>query len=150
MAQSLSNTLKIGCSIQESIVIAHGTGTFQNRSTESDVLSRVAEGFKLKNWKVTALKGMLGHTMGPAAGDELITALGIWNHGLIPGINTTKKLANDVLSDNLEKIKERTKAKNNGNYDLIYRFKEEILDPSGDMKITKDKISISDYKDIDL
>ena len=209
MAQSLSNTLKIGCSIQESIVIAHGTGTFQNRSTESDVLSRVAEGFKLKNWKVTALKGMLGHTMGPAAGDELITALGIWNHGLIPGINTTKKLANDVLSDNLDfclntrevdkekvdaiylnakgfggnngscgvvspsfiksKINKRdfknyeeklseTEAKrkvyleesNNGNYDLIYRFKEEILDPSEDMKITKDKISISDYKDIDL
>ena len=209
MAQSLSNTLKIGCSIQESIVIAHGTGTFQNRSTESDVLSRVAEGFKLKNWKVTALKGMLGHTMGPAAGDELITALGIWNHGLIPGINTTKKLADDVLSDNLDfclntqevdkekvdaiylnakgfggnngscgvvspsfiksKINKRdfknyeeklseTEAKrkvyleesNNGNYDLIYRFKEEVLDPSEDMKITTDKISISDYKDIDL
>ena len=209
MAQSLSNTLKIGCSIQESIVLAHGTGTFQNRSTESDVLSRVAEGFKLKNWKVTALIGMLGHTMGPAAGDELITALGIWNHGLIPGINTTKKLANDVLSDNLdfclntrevdkekidaiylnakgfggnngscgvvspifikskinkrdfknyeeklsdteEKRKVYLEESNNGNYDLIYRFKEEILDPSGDMKITKDKISISDYKDIDL
>ena len=209
MAQSLSNTLKIGCSIQESIVIAHGTGTFQNRSTESDVLSRVAEGFKLKNWKVTALKGMLGHTMGPAAGDELITALGIWNHGLFPGINTTKKLANDVLSDNLDfclstqevdkekvdaiylnakgfggnngscgvvspsfiksKINKRdfknyeeklseTEAKrkvyleesNNGNYDLIYRFKEEVLDPSEDMKITADKISISAYKDIDL
>ena len=209
MAQSLSNTLKIGCSIQESIVIAHGTGTFQNRSTESDVLNRVAEGFKLKNWKVTALKGMLGHTMGPAAGDELITALGIWNHGLIPGINTTKKLADDVLSDNLDfclntqevdkekvdaiylnakgfggnngscgvvspsfiksKINKRdfknyeeklseTEAKrkvyleesNNGNYDLIYRFKEEVLDPSEDMKITEDKISISDYKDIDL
>ena len=209
MAQSLSNTLKIGCSIQESIVIAHGTGTFQNRSTESDVLNRVAEGFKLKNWKVTALKGMLGHTMGPAAGDELITALGIWNHGLIPGINTTKKLADDVLSDNLdfclntqevdkekvdaiylnakgfggnngscgvvspsfikskidkkdlkdyeEKLSE-TEAKrkvyleesNNGNYDLIYRFKEEVLDPSEDIKITADKISISDYKDIDL
>ena len=209
MAQSLSNTLKIGCSIEDSIVIAHGTGTFQNRSTESDVLNRVAEGFKLKNWKVTALKGMLGHTMGPAAGDELITALGIWNHGLIPGINTTKKLADDVLSHNLdfclntqevdkekvdaiylnakgfggnngscgvvspsfikskidkkdlkdyeEKLSE-TEAKrkvyleesNNGNYDLIYRFKEEVLDPSEDMKITVDKISISDYKDIDL
>ena len=102
MAQSISNTIKIGCSIQDSIVIAHGTGTFQNRSTESDVLNRVAEGFELKNWKVTALKGMLGHTMGPAAGDELMTAIGIWNHGLIPGINTTKKLADDVLSDNLD------------------------------------------------
>ena len=209
MAQSLSNTLKIGCSIQESIVIAHGTGTFQNRSTESDVLNRVAEGFKLKDWKVTALKGMLGHTMGPAAGDELITAIGIWNHGLIPGINTTKKLANDVLTDNLDfclstreidkekvdaiylnakgfggnngscgvvspsfikskinktdlknyekklsdtevKRKAYLEESNDGNYELIYRFKEDVLDPSEDMKITKDKISISNYKDIDL
>lgn len=209
MAQSLSNTLKLGCSIQDSIVIAHGTGTFQNRSTESDVLNRVAEGFDLKNWKVTALKGMLGHTMGPAAGDELVTAIGIWNHGLIPGINTTKKLADDVLSDNLDfclkskevdkervdviylnakgfggnngscgvvspsfiksKINKRdienyetklaeTEEKRtiyfeesiNGKYDLIYRFNEEILDPTKDMKILKDKISISGYKDIDL
>jgi acetoacetyl-[acyl-carrier protein] synthase len=209
MAQSLSNTLKIGCSIQESIVIAHGTGTFQNRSTESDVLNRVAEGFELKNWKVTALKGMLGHTMGPAAGDELMTAIGIWNYGFIPGINTTKKLADDVLSDNLDfclntrevdlekvdaiylnakgfggnngscgvvspsfikskinqkdlknyesKLQETEDKRtayfedsNNGNYELIYRFKEEILDPEGDMKITKEKVSISNYKDIDL
>jgi acetoacetyl-[acyl-carrier protein] synthase len=209
MAQSLSNTLKLGCSIQDSVVIAHGTGTFQNRSTESDVLNRVAEGFELKNWKVTALKGMLGHTMGPAAGDELITAIGIWNHGLIPGINTTKKLANDVLSDNLDfclntkevnkekidaiylnakgfggnngscgvvspsfikskidkkdlknyetKLSETEEKRTiyyeesiNGKYDLIYRFNEEILDPTEDIKIFKDKISITDYKDIDL
>ena len=209
MAQSLSNTLKIGCSIENSIVIAHGTGTFQNRSTESDVLNRVAEGFDLKSWKVTALKGMLGHTMGPAAGDELITAIGIWNHGLIPGINTTKKIADDVLTDNLDfclKTKEvdketvnaiylnakgfggnngscgivspgfikskidKQKLKSyetklslteekrniyfeesvNGKYELIYRFNEEILNPSKDMKISKDKISISNYKDIDL
>ncbi len=209
MAQSLSNTLKIGCSIENSIVIAHGTGTFQNRSTESDVLNRVAEGFDLKSWNVTALKGMLGHTMGPAAGDELITAIGIWNHGLIPGINTTKKLADDVLTDNLDfclKTKEvdketvnaiylnakgfggnngscgivspgfikskidKQKLKSyetklslteekrniyfeesvNGKYELIYRFNEEILNPSKDMKISKDKISISNYKDIDL
>ena len=208
MAQSLSNTLKIGCSIENSIVIAHGTGTFQNRSTESDVLNRVAEGFELKSWKVTALKGMLGHTMGPAAGDELITAIGIWNHGLIPGINTTKKLADDVLTDNLDfclKTKEvdketvnaiylnakgfggnngscgivspgfikskidKQKLKSyetklslteekrniyyeesvNGKYELIYRFNEEILNPSKDMKISKDKISISNYKDIE-
>ena len=195
MAQSLSNTLKIGCSIENSIVIAHGTGTFQNRSTESDVLNRVAEGFDLKSWKVTALKGMLGHTMGPAAGDELITAIGIWNHGLIPGINTTKKLADDVLTDNLDfclKTKEvdketvnaiylnakgfggnngscgivspgfikskidKQKLKSyetklslteekrniyfeesvNGKYELIYRFNEEILNPSKDMKLS--------------
>jgi hypothetical protein len=38
----------------------------------------------------------------------------------------------------------------NGKYDLIYRFNEEILDPTEDIKIFKDKISITDYKDIDL
>ena len=38
----------------------------------------------------------------------------------------------------------------NGKYDLIYRFNEEILDPTEDLKITKDKISISNYKDIGL
>ena len=38
----------------------------------------------------------------------------------------------------------------NGKYDLIYRFNEEILDPTKDLKITRDKISISNYKDIDL
>ena len=54
------------------------------------------------------------------------------------------------LSDTEAKRKDYLEESNNGNYDLIYRFKEEVLDPSGDMKITKDKISISDYKDIDL
>ena len=147
--------------------------------------------------------------MGPAAGDELIAAIGIWNHGLIPGINTTKKLADDVISDNLDfclqseevdkekidtiylnakgfggnngscgvvspnfvkskinkkdlkdyeiKLAETEKKRAiyleesiDGKYDLIYRFNEEILDPSIDIKITKDKISISNYKDIDL
>ena len=128
---------------------------------------------------------------------------------MIPGINTTKKLADDVLSDNLDfclKSKEvdvkkidaiylnakgfggnngscgvvspsfikskinKKDLKNyetklavteekraiyledsiNGKYDLIYRFNEEILDPTKDLKIARDKISISNYKDIDL
>ena len=56
----------------------------------------------------------------------------------------------EKLSDTEAKRKVYLEESNNGNYDLIYRFKEEILDPSGDMKITKDRISISDYKDIDL
>ena len=56
----------------------------------------------------------------------------------------------EKLSDTEAKRKVYLEESNNGNYDLIYRFKEEILDPSEDMKITKDKISISDYKDIDL
>ena len=209
MAQSLSNTMKIGCSIKNSMVVAHGTGTFQNRSTESDVLNKVAEGFELKNWKVTALKGMLGHTMGPAAGDELMVALGIWNQGIIPGINTTNQLAQDVSSENLKFCLENTEVEKetidtiflnakgfggnngscgvvspyfieslldkktldkhktmvsetnyareeyfeqsiNGSYELIYKSNEEILDPDIDMTITKDRVTLKNFKDIDL
>ena len=209
MAQSLSNTMKIGCSLKNSMVVAHGTGTFQNRSTESDVLNKVAEGFELKDWKVTALKGMLGHTMGPAAGDELMVALGIWNQGIIPGINTTNKLAQDVSSENLKFCLENTEVEKetidtiflnakgfggnngscgvvspyfieslldkktldkhktmvsetnyareeyfeqsiNGSYELTYKSNEEILDPDIDMKITKDRVTIKNFKDIDL
>ena len=209
MAQSLSNTMKIGCSIKNSMVVAHGTGTFQNRSTESDVLNKVAEGFELKNWKVTALKGMLGHTMGPAAGDELMVALGIWNQGIIPGINTTNKLAQDVSSENLKFCLKNTEVEKetidtiflnakgfggnngscgvvspyfieslldkktldkhktmvsetnyareeyfeqsiNGSYELIYKSNEEIVDPDVDMTITKDRVILKNFKDIDL
>ena len=209
MAQSLSNTMKIGCSLKNSMVVAHGTGTFQNRSTESDVLNKVAEGFELKDWKVTALKGMLGHTMGPAAGDELMVALGIWNQGIIPGINTTDKLAQDVSSENLKFCLKNTEVEKetidtiflnakgfggnngscgvvspyfieslldkktldkhktmvsetnyareeyfeqsiNGSYELTYKSNEEILDPDIDTKITKDRVTIKNFKDIDL
>jgi acetoacetyl-[acyl-carrier protein] synthase len=209
MAQSLSNTMKIGCSIKNSMVVAHGTGTFQNRSTESDVLNKVAEGFELKNWKVTALKGMLGHTMGPAAGDELMVALGIWNQGIIPGINTTNQLAQDVSSENLKFCLKNTEVEKetidtiflnakgfggnngscgvvspyfieslldkktldkhktmvsetnyareeyfeqsiNGSYELIYKSNEEIVDPDVDMTITKDRVTLKNFKDIDL
>ena len=209
MAQSLSNTMKIGCSLKNSMVVAHGTGTFQNRSTESDVLNKVAEGFELKDWKVTALKGMLGHTMGPAAGDELMVALGIWNQGIIPGINTTNKLAQDVSSENLKFCLKNTEVEKetidtiflnakgfggnngscgvvspyfieslldkktldkhktmvsetnyareeyfeqsiNGSYELIYKSNEEILDPDIDMTISKDRVTLKSFKDIDL
>ena len=209
MAQSLSNTMKIGCSLKNSMVVAHGTGTFQNRSTESDVLNKVAEGFELKDWKVTALKGMLGHTMGPAAGDELMVALGIWNQGIIPGINTTNELAQDVSSENLKFCLENTEVEKetidtiflnakgfggnngscgvvspyfieslldkktldkhktmvsetnyareeyfeqsiNGSYELIYKSNEEILDPDIDMTISKDRVTLKSFKDIDL
>ena len=54
------------------------------------------------------------------------------------------------LADTEDKRINYFEESNNGEYNLIYRFKEEILDPERDMKITKDKISISDFKDIDL
>ena len=93
MASAVNESKNFSDDLNRSFVIAHGTGTFQNRSTESHVLSSVANGMNLKDWKITGLKGLLGHTMGPAAGDELMTAIGFWKHGYVPGINTTEALA---------------------------------------------------------
>ena len=119
MASAVNETKQFSDDLNKSFVIAHGTGTFQNRSTESHVLSSVASGMELDEWKITGLKGALGHTMGPAAGDELMTAIGFWKHGFIPGINTTKKLAEDVYKDNLNFILEDAE-KDKESIDAIY------------------------------
>ena len=73
----------------------------------------------LSEWEITGLKGSLGHTMGPAAGDELMTAIGFWKHGFIQGINTTKKLAEDVYKDNLKFLLNDVE-KDNESIDTIY------------------------------
>ena len=119
MASAVNETKQFSDDLNKSFVIAHGTGTFQNRSTESHVLSSVTSGMELNEWKITGLKGALGHTMGPAAGDELMTAIGFWKHGFIPGINTTKKLAEDVYKDNLNFLLEDTE-KDKESIDAIY------------------------------
>ena len=79
-----------------SFVLAHGTGTPQNRVTESQVLDRVAAMFGLCDWPVAAVKCYLGHSIGAAGGDQLMTALGVWRDGLIPGISTISEPAEDV------------------------------------------------------
>ena len=101
MGQAFKRYLKDHENPKLSCVIAHGTGTFQNRSTESDVLSKCATSMGMKNLKVTGLKGYLGHTMGPAGGDQLACSLGIFDRGIIPGLNSTPKLADDVVTNNL-------------------------------------------------
>ncbi|HJM59598.1 MAG TPA: beta-ketoacyl synthase, partial [SAR86 cluster bacterium] len=53
-------------------------------------------------WPVTAIKSYLGHSMAPASGDQLITSLGTWNKGIIPGIHSTEILADDVYSKHLD------------------------------------------------
>ncbi len=213
MAQSVAKAKKDFNNLQESLVIAHGTGTLQNRSTESDVFSKVASSLNLNNLHVTGIKGYIGHSMGPAGGDELLTAIGIWNKGIIPGLKTTPALADDVNTESLnfcldhteidpknldviflnakgfggnnatcpvyspsyvqnmiketfsdkeitayEKKKENTilnkeKYYNDtaqGNYDLIYRFNESVLDPKADLEITDSSIKLKGYKKIDI
>jgi acetoacetyl-[acyl-carrier protein] synthase len=83
------------------LVQAHGTGTPQNRVTESEILSRTAEAFGIENWPVIAAKCYLGHSIGSAAGDQISATLGIWQHGILPGITTIESVATDVRQDHL-------------------------------------------------
>jgi acetoacetyl-[acyl-carrier protein] synthase len=85
-----------------SFVQAHGTGTPQNRVTESAIFSEVAQHFGIESWPVTALKSYLGHSIACAGADQLAMTLGVWKHGIIPGILTTRELADDVSSKNLD------------------------------------------------
>ena len=213
MAQAFSKYKKDHTDTKQTCVIAHGTGTFQNRSTESDVLSKCATSLNMNDLKVTGLKGYLGHTMGPAGGDQLACALGIFSHGIIPGLNSTPKLADDVITENLNfcmqneeiniqdldafflnakgfggnnatasiynsnfvtsllpqiftksEINSYTKSleavKNNrlsyqnkclsGNFDLLYRANEDLLDPTNDIEISENSIRLKDYPEIKI
>ena len=84
-----------------SFVQAHGTGTPQNRVTESQILSATAKAFGMDKWPVAAVKSYLGHSIGAAGGDQIMATLGVWKHGIIPGIQSTDALAEDVHSDHL-------------------------------------------------
>ena len=84
-----------------SFVQAHGTGTPQNRVTESQILSATAKAFGMDKWPVAAVKSYLGHSIGAAGGDQIMATLGVWKHGIIPGIHTIGALAEDVHSDHL-------------------------------------------------
>jgi acetoacetyl-[acyl-carrier protein] synthase len=83
------------------LVQAHGTGTPQNRTSESEILSQTARAFGIESWPVAALKCYLGHSLGSASGDQVTATLGIWHHGIIPGITTIDGIAEDVSQDNL-------------------------------------------------
>jgi acetoacetyl-[acyl-carrier protein] synthase len=84
-----------------SFVQAHGTGTPQNRVTESQILDRTAAAFGIHGWPVAAIKCYLGHTMGAASGDQLVNTLGVWRYGIIPGIATLEGIAADVYATHL-------------------------------------------------
>ena len=81
---------------ERSWVSAHGTGTPQNRVTESHVLDETARAFGVARWPVSAVKSYLGHSIGAAGGDQLIACLGTWRYGWLPGIATMATPADDV------------------------------------------------------
>jgi acetoacetyl-[acyl-carrier protein] synthase len=86
---------------KRSFVHAHGSSTPANRVTESELISRIASTFEIERWPVTAVKSYVGHTIAAASGDQLISALGTFKYGLVPGIKTTQKIANDVHREHL-------------------------------------------------
>lgn len=87
---------------QRSFVQAHGTSTPQNRITESHVLNETARAFGIDAWPVAAVKSYLGHSQGTAGGDQLMASLGVWQYGLIPGIQTLDRVAEDVHASHLQ------------------------------------------------
>lgn len=87
---------------KRSFVHAHGSSTPANRTTESELFDRVAETFGIKEWPITAVKAFVGHSIGPASGDQLMSALGSFAYGVIPGIKTITEVADDVSQKNLK------------------------------------------------
>ena len=100
-AAALAKTLLGEHGLQNTYVHAHGTGTPQNRTSESHIINKVAQTFALKHWPVTAIKSYVGHSVGAAGGDQLMAALGVWQYGWIPGIKTIDHIAADVHNSNL-------------------------------------------------
>lgn len=86
----------------KTFVQAHGTGTPQNRVTESAILDDVAAYFGIENWPVTAVKAYIGHSIASAGADQLTSSLGIWKYGVIPGILSSDAIADDVNKQHLD------------------------------------------------
>lgn len=85
----------------QSFVQAHGSSTPQNRVTESRIFDQVARAYGVESWPVAAVKAYLGHSLGPASGDQMMATLGVFAHGILPGIKTIDQLADDVFADRL-------------------------------------------------
>ena len=86
---------------EQSFIQAHGSSTPQNRTTESKIFHEVAQAFGITNWPVAAVKSYVGHSLGPASGDQLASTLGVFAHGILPGIKTIDSVAEDVFTQHL-------------------------------------------------
>jgi acetoacetyl-[acyl-carrier protein] synthase len=87
---------------ERSMIFAHGSSTPQNRVSESQIFDSVAQAFNITQWPVSAIKAYVGHSLSAASGEQLIAALGVFKYGLIPGIKTIDKVADDVVAERLQ------------------------------------------------
>ena len=85
-----------------SYVQAHGTGTLQNRQTESHIINQIAETFGINGWPVAAVKSYIGHSLASSSGDQIAASLGVWAEGIIPGILTVDEIADDVTHRSID------------------------------------------------
>lgn len=95
---------------ERSLIQAHGSSTPQNRVTESIIFDKVAQAFGISNWPVAAVKAFVGHSLGPASGDQLANTLGVFAEGIIPGIKTADQAAEDVVDERLDIVYQDKKA----------------------------------------
>lgn len=86
---------------ERSFVHAHGSSTPANRVTESELLDRVAGAFGIEHWPIAAVKAYVGHSLATASGDQVIAALGTFKYGILPGIKTIDRVADDVHRQHL-------------------------------------------------
>ncbi len=84
-----------------SFIQAHGSSTPQNRVSESLIFDRISRAFGIEAWPVSAVKAFVGHTIGPASADQLMSSLGVYEHGILPGIKTMDEVAEDVYQERL-------------------------------------------------
>lgn len=104
LARTVASTSAIlgnNCISKRSYIHSHGSGTPQNRVTESHIINEIAKTFDIHNWPVAAVKSFVGHSLGPSSGDQIISALGVWKYGFVPGIPTIDGVADDVHKSNL-------------------------------------------------
>jgi acetoacetyl-[acyl-carrier protein] synthase len=87
---------------RNSFVQAHGTGTPQNRVSESEILNRLAATFGIEKWPVAAVKSQLGHSVASASGDQIIASLGAWSENILPEIAGVDQIADDVATEHLD------------------------------------------------
>ena len=104
---------------QRSFVQAHGSSTPQNRVTESHIYAELARAFSIKDWKITAVKAHLGHSLATASADQLLMTLGAWSHQMIPGITTSDHIAADVHQQGLNFLLQHTPIENDADIAFI-------------------------------
>ncbi len=92
-AAALVRSLRRSSGSGRMYVHAHGSGTPLNCATEARILQEVAVMLGEQKLAVTSIKPLVGHSLGTAAGDQIVATLGAWRYGWVPGVTTIDEVA---------------------------------------------------------